>query len=320
MRDKLKKTIKKYSLLKKGDRVVIGVSGGPDSVALLYLLRSISKEYNLSLHIAHLDHMLRPGSEKDRKFVEKLADKLSIPITCAVVNVRELSKFGSLEELARNARLGFFFKVAKKIRASKIALGHNLDDQAETVLMRIIRGAGLYGLSAILPIRRIYGYEVIRPLIEIERKQINSYLKRIKLKPRIDLSNKKDVFLRNRLRNRLITQLEREYNKNIKKVLSNIAASAALDYDYLSKVAIKALGKLGKKINLEKFLRLHPAIRRLVLRESIRQLKGDTRQISFQHIEEIEDLIVHRPSKSIVDLPKGISVVKKENYLSFYRK
>jgi len=317
--DKVRNTIKKYNLTKKGERIVIGVSGGPDSVALLYLLNSIKKEFNLTLHLAHLDHMLRRDSYKDREFVENLAKKLRLPISAAQINVKELAKKGSLEEIARNVRLGFFFKVAKDVKAHKIALGHNLDDQAETVLMRILRGTGLFGLSGILPKRNIAGYQIIRPLIELRRRDIEAFLKKKGIKTLIDTTNLEDIYFRNRIRNRLLPLLEEKYNKNIKEVLSNLAESAAFDYDYLYRVAKLKMKQLSPKINLKKFLRLHPAIQRLVLRLNIARLKGDTRRITFQHIREIEDLIFNRPVNSIVDLPKGVSVIKKKKHLSFYR-
>jgi len=320
VKERVREAIKKYNLIKKGDKVVVAVSGGPDSLALLYLLKDLSRELKITLHIAHLDHMLRRDSRLDRKFVEGLAKRLKIPITAAGINVRELAKKGSLEEIARNARLGFLFKVAKDVKAAKIALGHNLDDQAETVLMRILRGAGLYGLSGILPKRNIAGFSVIRPLIEVRRKGIEAFLKRRRIKPRIDASNSKDLYFRNRLRNGLIPLLEKEYNKNIKEVLSNMAESLAYDYDYLNRIAFLALKRLGIRINLKKFLKLHPAIQRLVLRLNIARLQGDTRRLTFQHIRELEDLILNRPINSIVDLPKGISVIKKKKQLCFYRR
>lgn len=318
--DKARNTIKRHNLISKGDKVVVGVSGGPDSLALLYLLNSLRKELKLSLRIAHLDHMLRRDSHKDALFVKKIAEKLKIPVTIAQVNVKELIKKGSLEEIARNTRLGFLFRVAKDTRADKIALGHNLDDQAETVLMRILRGAGLYGLAGILPKRNISGYEVIRPLIEVKREDIDRFLKGKKIEPRIDTSNLKDIYFRNKIRNKLLPLLKKGYNKNIKKVLSGMAESVGSDYDYLFRQASHAMKRLGKNINLKRFLKLHPAVQRLVLRLNISSLKGNMRQINLQHIREIEDLIFNRPINSIVDLPKGISVVKKKKYLSFYRK
>src|SRR4030042_1893536 len=120
----VKTTIKNYRLINKGDKIIIGVSGGPDSVALVYVLNSLRRDLKLKLHIAHLDHMLRKGSSEDRKFVEGLAQRLNLPVTCARINIREIAAGGSLEEIARNGRLGFLFKVAKDNKPNKIALGH----------------------------------------------------------------------------------------------------------------------------------------------------------------------------------------------------
>jgi len=318
--DKVRNTIKKYNLINRNDKIVIAVSGGPDSVALLYLLNSLKKEFKLTLHIAHLDHMLRNDSYGDAEFVKKLAEKFRLPLALTQINVKELSRKGSLEEIARNARLGFLFKVAREIKADKIALGHHLDDQAETVLMRILRGSGLYGLAGISPKRNIAGYQIIRPLIEIRRKEVEAFLKRRKIKPRLDSSNLEDLYLRNRVRNRLIPLLEKGYNKNIKEVLSNMAENVGYDYDYLIHAAHIAMKRLGPKVNLKKLLKLHPAIQRLVLRLNISRLQGDTRRITFQHIRETEDLILNRPVNSIVDLPKGVSVVKRKKHLYFYRR
>ena len=316
---KIKNTIKTYNLINKGDRIVVGVSGGPDSTCLLYLLNGLKKEFRLRLHIAHLDHMLRKDSCKDRGFVKKIGERLEIPVTSARINVKELAKYGSLEEIARNARLGFLFKVARDVKAKKIALGHNFDDQAETVLMRIIRGAGLYGLSGILAKRNIAGFEIIRPLLEVKRKEIEAYLKSKKIKPRIDISNKHNLYFRNKIRNRLLPLLKEEYNKNIKEVLAGMAQNTGSDYDYLQHVAERSMRGLKAKLNLDKLKKLHPAIQRLILRRAIASVKGDTRRITFKHIKEIEDLILNRPKNSVVDLPKGISVVKKK-HLFFYRK
>jgi len=317
---KVRNTLKKHALIQKKNKIVIGVSGGPDSVALLYLLNSLKEELKLKLHIAHLDHILRKDSSKDRKFVEDLAKKLNLPITCAEVNVKELAKRGSLEEIARNIRLGFLFKVAKDVKADKIALGHNLDDQAETVLMRILRGTGLSGLSAILPKRDIAGYQIIRPLIEIRRSEIEAYLRKKRIKPRRDPTNSEDIYFRNKIRNKLIPLLEKDYNRNIKELLSKMAEGIAFDYDYLAKAAKRVIAQRKNKLALKKLLALHPAIRRISLRLLIKRIKGDTRRITFKHIEEIEDLVISRPINSIVDLPKGVSVIKKKTCLIFYKR
>ncbi|MEI6631925.1 MAG: tRNA lysidine(34) synthetase TilS [bacterium] len=318
--DKVKDTIKRYGLINHKDKIIVGVSGGPDSVALLYLLNSLRQDLKISLHIAHLDHMLRKGSSKDRDFVEAVARKLRLPVTSAAINVAALAKRGSPEEIARNVRLGFLFRVARVNKTRKIALAHNFDDQAETILMRILRGAGLYGLSGILPKKDISGFTIIRPLIETRRSDIEAFLKRKKIKPRIDKTNFLNIHFRNKLRNSLLPLLEKKYNKNIKEVLGNMASSIALDYDYLSRQANAANKRIGKKVYIDRLLKLHPSIQRLILRAQVARLAGDTRRLNFQHIKEIEELILSRPLGSIVDLPKNISVVKKKNSLLIYRR
>ncbi|RKY31008.1 MAG: tRNA lysidine(34) synthetase TilS [Candidatus Omnitrophota bacterium] len=318
MLETARKTITGYNLIKKGDKIVIGVSGGPDSLALLYILNSLKKEFNLELQVAHLDHMLRKDSAGDREFVVKLCQKIKVPVTTAEINIKALSKKGSQEEIARNARLGFLFRVAREIKAKKIALGHNLDDQAETVLMRILRGSGLYGLSGILPKKNIAGFFLIRPLIQTKRSEIEAFLRRKRIRPRLDSSNLKDVYFRNKIRNRLLPFLEKGYNRNIKEVLSNMAESIGYDYDYLNYLVERRINPAKKKILLARLERMHIALRRLIFRKVISRLKGSTRRIGFRHIKEIEDLIFNRPVNSIVDLPKGISVIKQKKYLTFY--
>ncbi len=322
LQDKAKKTIIKQRLINKGDTVVIGVSGGPDSVALLFFLHSISKEWRIKLHVGHLDHGLRRESVKDRVFVESLCKSLGIAFTTVRINIGKLvkEKGGSTEEIARNARLAFLFRLAKAIKTKKVALAHNLDDQAETVLMRILRGTGLIGMSGMQPKKNITGFEVIRPLIEVTRNEIESYLKRRKISFRIDSTNLENIYFRNRVRNKLIPYLEKEYNSNIKKVLANMAQIVSCDYDYLVNASRKQSKGLGNSMAIDKLLMLHPAILRLVLRLAIERLKGDTRRITFQHILEIEDLILDRPQGSIVDLPKCISVAKRKKTLLFYRR
>jgi len=317
--EQVKDTIKKYRLLRQEDKVVVGVSGGPDSVALLYLLHRLSKEFKLRLHIAHLDHKIRKDSYKDREFVEKLATKLNIPITVSQVEVKKIARSASLEEVARNARLGFLFQVARDTRADKIALGHSLDDQAETVLMRILRGTGLYGLAGIMPKRKIEKYTVIRPLLELRRRDIEKFLKQRRISSCRDQSNLEDIYFRNKVRNRLLPLLEKEYNSNIKEVLSNLSESAGYDYGYLNSVAEKIMRNWQGGVNLKKLLKLHPGIQRLILRLGIARVQGDLRRITFKHIKEIEDLILNRPVNSIVHLPKGISVIKRKNSLLFCR-
>ena len=316
--DKIKKTIGKYRLLDEKDSVLIGVSGGPDSVVLTHMLHGLRKELKLTLHIAHLDHGLRKDSGKDCEFVKSLGEKLDIPVSAHRIALNVGAHKGSIEEIARNCRLDFFCLVAKRIGADKIALGHTADDQAETVLMRILRGSGLYGLAAILPKRRILGHDIIRPLIEARRKEIEQFLKKRRLPWCTDSTNTEEKYFRNKIRLSLLPLLEREYNPRIKDILAHMAESIGYDYDYLYQKASRVVMKINKKMELKNFLRLHPSLQRMVLRLLIAKHKGNTRRISFVHMHELQDLIMHRPLNSIVDLPGELSVKKMGKYLHFY--
>lgn len=307
-------------MIQKQDTILVAVSGGPDSLTLLLQLYNLKSRLGLTLHIAHVDHGLRKDSGCDTLFVEKWAKKLGIPVTVARLGPKLKEAKGSLEEVCRQARMDFLIRTAQEIRADKIALGHNLDDQAETILMRLLRGTGLSGLTGISVKRKIKGMVFIRPLLETSRKEIEAFLKRRGAKPRIDSTNKEEVFFRNKIRHNLIPLLKKKYNKNIVEVLANLAESISYDYEYLDQAARNRVKGDNLWLNLKKVKSLHPAILRLKIRQSIACIQGDTRRICFQHIKELEDLLENRPIGSIVDLPKGISVRKTRNTLRFYRR
>jgi len=320
MTDKFIETISNYSLIQKGDKILVAVSGGPDSLALLLKLLRLKLKLGLTLHIAHLDHGLRKDSNLDANFVKRWGKKLKVPVTIKRLTCRQVKTKGSLEEFFREERLKFLIQTAKIIKADKIALGHNLNDQAETVLMRILRGTGLSGLSGISAKRVIGGRVFIRPLLETTRQQIDKFLKNRLIKPRIDSTNREDIFLRNKIRHHLIPMLRSEYNINILKVLANLAESVSYDYEYLDRVAKRSLKGSTGRLKLKKIIKLHPAILRLKLRQAISCVQGDTRRINFQHIKELEDLIFARPDGAIVNLPKGTSAQKFRNTLIFSKR
>lgn len=329
MLDKIGEVIKKYGMLKKGDGVVVAVSGGPDSVALLFLLNSLKKEFNLSLQIAHLNHKLREGeSEEDASFVENLAQKLNIPLVIEEENVlkKAQGQKRSLEEMGRQLRYDFFVKLAQGKKIKKIAVGHTKDDQAETVLMRIIRGSGSGGLSGIPATRQIEDCLIIRPLIESSKKEIEDYLKKNKISARLDSSNKEKRFFRNRVRNELLPLLEKEYNPKIKEILTNFAENINGDYEFLDKIARRHFRLVSKRegakisIDLNRFNRFKKAIQRMIVREAIKELKGDLRRIDYRHWEELEDLVGKRCGNAVVDLPGEVSAIKKKGEVIFFLK
>ncbi|MCX5906677.1 MAG: tRNA lysidine(34) synthetase TilS, partial [Deltaproteobacteria bacterium] len=217
----IRKTIQRFDMLQPGDRVVIGVSGGADSMTLLHILWELRSEYHLSLVVAHLDHGLRPEAAEDRSFVKKAASGLGVPFFSRKVDVgaRCKEEHLNLQEAAREARYQFLAEIARDQKASRIALGHTADDQAESIIMRFLRGSGSRGLSGIPPVREGV---IIRPLIETWRSEIESFLRERKFSYRIDASNQSTHFLRNRVRHELLPVLQ-EYNPRVRQTLVQMA-------------------------------------------------------------------------------------------------
>lgn len=317
----VRSTIRKYSLFRPGDRVIVAVSGGPDSLALLYCLRSLSEDLRLDLRVAHFDHGLRKGSHREPVFVRKIAEQMGLPFYAGGGDVIKLrGGKGSLEEAARLARLDFLRRLAKKLKARRVALGHNMDDQAETVLMRILRGSGLAGLSGMSALKELGGCVFVRPLMEVKRLEIERYLRDLNLRPFRDPSNSDESFLRNKLRRKLIPLLAKEYNPRVKEILNSLAENVSCDYDYiLSRARIVAGDNRAAPLKTLSLLRMHPSLRRMVIRLRIGALQGSTRRITSKHMEEIEDMLFNRPSGSVVDLPKGYFVEKRGASLYFRR-
>ncbi|MBN1406022.1 MAG: tRNA lysidine(34) synthetase TilS [Candidatus Omnitrophica bacterium] len=327
MLKKIKHTINKFHLLRKGDTVLIACSGGPDSICLLLALYYLKKEIGINLCAAHLNHCLRGAeSDKDELYVKKITSGLSIPLFTQSADANAFARKNklSLEDAARRIRYGFLADIAGKIKANKIATAHTNEDQAETVLMRLLKGSGLRGLCGI-PVKRQLDKNilVVRPMLETSKKEILSFLKIKRIKPRYDSSNLKDVFLRNKIRNKLIPYIEKNFSPQIKNILAKAADNVATDYEYLlgmqknifDKTAVKSPGKTG--LSLEKIKFMHPSLKRGVVRLAIENVKGNLNKIDYRHWDEIEDLISKRKLNSQVHLPGGISVVKKSRTLDF---
>lgn len=324
--DKVKEAIAEFDLLKKGDRVLIGVSGGPDSTALLYILNALRKDLDIELFAAHLNHMVRKGAaEKDAMFVKRAAEKLGIPAVTESKDVPALAREGrfSVEEAGRIARYDFYLRAAKRFKAGRIALGHTADDQAETILMRLIRGAGLLGLSGIPVKRRLQDRMIIRPLIKVSKDEIIKYLKARKIPYAKDITNTQSIYLRNKIRNRLIPFLEREFNPEIKKALKSAGENLRIDYELLLKIAEKKFKKYARckkgavKIDLG-FLREDPAIRRMVIREVIKNIKGDLASVSYGHIEDLNRQL-KKVTRWTFHLPGNILIKRRRADLLFFK-
>ncbi|MDV9687848.1 tRNA lysidine(34) synthetase TilS [Clostridioides difficile] len=212
--DKVLSTINKHNLIQKGDKIVLGLSGGPDSVCLLHVLNRLKKDFNIEIYAAHLNHQIRGiEAQKDALYVSKLCEDMGIIFFVKSINVPKYCENEglSLEEGARKLRYEMFYEIKDKIKANKIAIGHNLNDQAETVMMRIMRGTGLKGLKGIDYIRDNC---IIRPILDVERSEIEEYCEAYNLNPRIDKTNLENIYTRNKIRLDLLPYMKDNFNSN----------------------------------------------------------------------------------------------------------
>ncbi len=308
IRKKFRETISKYQLLKNGERVLLACSGGMDSTALLALFLEIREERELELFLAHFNHKLRQKAEEDEQFVRGIAQKHSLPLFVGSRDVRSYARSQrlNLEEAGRCLRYDFLKKTAVDVGATKIATGHTMSDQAETFLIRLLRGSGMRGLAGILP--QMEGM-VIRPLIEIERQEIEEFLKKQGIAYCLDESNLDRRFLRNRIRLDLIPYLRQNFEPKIVRHLSRAASLLKEEECFLEEIGKEKfhLGIRKEKdfLFLEaKFLSsLHPALARRCVRNFIFELKGDLRGVSFADVEAILRLAEgkeHRLGKDLV--------------------
>ncbi len=321
--EKLKGTIRRCELLQKGDRVLVALSGGPDSVALLYGLLSIKPEFNLRLSVAHLNHKLRgTESDQDEKFARSLASGLKLEFFSKRVDVKTEAKKKklSIEEAAREVRYQYLEKIAGQINADKIAVGHQADDQAETFLMRLFRGAGGVGLSGI-PARR---GRIIRPLIQIRREEIKKFLKENKIPYRLDSSNYLSDYFRNRIRLTLLPKIKKEFNPKIVESLNRTADIISLQQEYIWKKCEQIIEDIGKRrkdkiiLDSNEFAACDRCLQREMTRLCVKDLKGDLNQLSFESVDRALNLIGQKKSGKKVKLAGKIWVELGGKELAFY--
>lgn len=291
------KTIEKYHLIESGDHIVLGVSGGPDSMCLLHLLNQIRKqtENGLSflLTVAHVNHAIRKEAQEETKYVQEYCANHQIPCyvkICDVVKLAKARKKG-IEETGREERYRFFEEILQKVGANKIATAHNQNDKVETILMNIIRGCGSNGLKGIEPIRE---EKYIRPLIEVDRKQIEQYCQKEKLNPKIDASNFDNQYTRNRIRNELIPLLQKEFNPNFSRAITDLSEIVTQEQNFLENYVHTiynqvVLAESNKEIILELslFNKQEEIIRKRLILYTISKLFSSSRNIAKVHLEDI---------------------------------
>jgi len=334
---KVRNTIRKHHMLPPGS-VIVGVSGGADSVALLHILLQLQGELGIRVYAAHLNHRIRgEEADADQACVERLAERWQVPLVVASADVPALARQRKLaiEEAARQARYTFLLRAARDVGARAVAVAHHADDQAETVLMHFLRGAGLAGLRGILPVSDLTRLRMgapedllrgepvllVRPLLEVSKAHILAYCRDNGLDFRFDRSNLDQTYFRNRLRHELLPMLE-TYNPNIREVLRRAAAVAADDYAFLHHELQKAWGKVRvaegdgwMEFDLKRWRGLHRSLQRGVLREAIRRLRQGLRNINYIHVENALDVLT-RTDTGAATLPQGLVAVAR--YGRFY--
>jgi tRNA(Ile)-lysidine synthase len=310
--------IQQHHLVSGGDKLVVAVSGGADSVCLLHILAKLQKELKIKLHLAHLNHQLRgTESEADAEYVAELAHQLGIP---AAIEGRDVKGYQarqrlSLEEAAREVRYSFLAEVAGSIGTDRVAVGHTRDDHIETILMHLIRGSGTRGLRGLQPVTLWQSTEkrltIIRPLLEISHQQTEDYCREHRLAPRLDASNLSLSPLRNRIRQQLLPLLE-SYNPAIAESLLRTGRIVADDIAFLDEQVARLWDEVARQqeksliLDKERFDQLPPTLKRYLLRAAAGKLLGSAKDIEMRHIEEMMSLAT-KPAGKRLNLPGGLT-------------
>ncbi|MDD5174006.1 MAG: tRNA lysidine(34) synthetase TilS [Candidatus Omnitrophota bacterium] len=320
--ERVLKTIRNYEMLKPGDTVLVAVSGGPDSVFLLRALTHLKTKLKLNkVVVCNLDHGIRgKESSEDSAFVKKIAEDLNLGFIHKKIDLsKKRSKDLSTEEAAREERYKFFNDAARKVKADVLATGHTLDDQAETILMRIIKGASLKGMVGISPIREESSFKIVRPLFELGKAEIERYLDERGAEYRIDSTNAEAIYFRNVIRRDIIPFLEK-YNPRLKRALCSLAEHLREDFEFINE-AKSAIGNLarstGKSLEIKlKNLAIQPkALQKEIMRDALDKIGGEVKRLNFRHWKEMERFIKHKRKGSSIDLPGDIRVTRTASSL-----
>ena len=327
MRDKVLNTINKYNLINDGDRIVLGVSGGPDSIAMLNILNDIRNDKNLHMNfdiiVAHVNHMIWEEAIDDQRFVENFCKKIGVSFYAKSIDVQKIAnnkKIGT-EEAGRNARYEFFDEILEKENANKIAIAHNKNDKIETIIMNMLRGSGIAGLKGIEPIKN---NKYIRPLIECERFEIEEYCAKNGIEPRIDRTNFENVYTRNKVRNIVIPFIKQEFNPNIIQTMDRLSDLVKEEDEYLEKLVetkyndyVEQEDKGQIIMNLKDFNKEEKVIKSRLLLYTISRLLGTTKGIEKIHIEDIIKLCEKNIGNKYLTPNKNIKILVKNQKIYF---
>lgn len=317
--EQVRRAIDHYRLLERGDRVIVGVSAGVDSMVLLHILSALRQDFSLSLIIAHLNHGLRPvESEKEAELVQKESVRLGLPLEYERFNVKEFqeSEGFSLQDAARRVRFRFFHDLLKKYDGGKIALGHNADDQAETVLLRLLRGSGLKGLKGMLPIRQ---GRIIRPLLDVWREEIECFARENSIAYLTDSSNLKGEYLRNRLRLKLIPLIERDYQSGFRQAILKTSAFLRDENDFIEKEAEKAYRKIAHEeggelvFKFSAYQYFHKAIQWRIIQKALERMDSGSNmdEGEWSDVNLVYRKLKQPPASLLLELSQGLCLEKR---------
>ena len=325
LKTKVIQTIQKNHLIETGDKVIIGVSGGPDSICLLHILNEIKEILGITLYVAHVNHKIRKNANLDEQYVQEFCKKINIPFFAKQIDVQKIAKQNKigLEEAGRKARYDFFEEVFEKTKANKIATAHTANDNAETVIMHFIRGTGLNGLKGIEKTRQ---NKYIRPLIECTREEVEEYCEKNNLNPRIDETNEENIYTRNKIRNICIPYIKNEFNQNIVKTINRLAEIVTEEDEYLQNQTEKIYHELCEKenktlvvLNLKKFNQEHLVIKRRILLYTINKVLGNTNGIEKKNIEDVLRLCKRNIGNKYLYPNKNIKIAIQNKKIFFIR-
>ena len=310
--ERVAEVMARHRMTERGQRVGVAVSGGADSVCLLHLLRELAPRWELRLSVLHLNHRLRgEESEADAEFVRRLAADLALACHTREIDVAALNR-DNLEQTARRARQEFFLGFLKSGVLDRVATGHTRSDQAETVLFRLLRGSGITGLAGI---RTVTGDGLIRPLVEVSREETREYLRSRGIPWREDSTNGDLTLARNRIRHQLLPELAREWNPGIEESLAHLATLAQEEERYWDgQIGAPTVADGAVLLKTEELKAVPRALARRFLRRAIGQIKGDLRQVDFEHVERVLRMASAEPGAGAVTLP-GVVVERSFDWL-----
>lgn len=326
MKEKVKEIIKKYNLINSGDKIVLGVSGGPDSIAMLDILRQLKSEMEFEIYVVHINHSIRgEDADEDEEYVKNYCRKYEIECFTKKIDVPTIARTEKIgtEEAGRKVRYEYFEEILKETGSNKIAIAHNKNDNVETIIMHLLRGSGISGLKGIEPIRE---NKFIKPLIECDRQEIEKYCEENNLQPRIDKTNFENECTRNKIRNIVIPYIKKEFNPNIIETMTRLSDVISSENDFIENIAKENYNKIlvieGKdkiELKLKEFNLLDEVLKNRIILIATKKLFGSTQGIEKVNIVDIIKLCNNNIGNKFLMPNKNLKVLIQNKKINFIK-